>query len=418
MAGAGRAGLRMTLLALAGLCVGASPSRGETELMTLPDSQIEPLTYAQLPGWDSDDHAAAFKAFAVSCGMIMKNKSAQRIGRPIDLALRDICRDVRWRRPSITAAKARHFFEHHFRPLRISKLGETDGFLTGYYEPVVQGSRVPTQEYTVPMYRRPSDLVAEVQQQPGMIFPNKGLVLRQVDAETRVPYYDRAEIEGGALDGKGLEICWLKDPVEAFSIQIQGSARVRLEDGVTLRLNYDGHNGHPYTPIGRLLIERNIIPREQMTAQKLREWMNGNPEEAKDLRRLNKSFVFFRVAELGEQDEAVGAQGISLTAGRSLAVDRKLHGYGTPFWIDAELPLGGDTSKEPFRRLMIAQDTGSAMTGPARADIYFGTGKDAGRVAGRIRNPAKVVMLVPRSIDPIGNMPAVPFPPRKPKIDS
>ena len=350
--------------------------------------------------------------------MIVKNKSAQRIGRPIDLALRQICQEVRWRRGTMGAAKARHFFESHFRPLRVSKLGETDGFLTGYYEPIVQGSRVPTPEYTAPMYRRPSDLVAEVQQQPGMIFPNKGAVFRQVDAETRVPYYDRAEIEAGALDGKGLEICWLKDPSEAFSIQIQGSARVRLEDGVTLRLNYDGHNGHPYTPIGRLLIERNIIPREQMTAQRLRDWMNGNPEEAKDLRRQNKSFVFFRVAELGEQDEAIGAQGISLSAGRSIAADRKLHGYGTPFWIDAELPLNGDTSKDPFRRLMIAQDTGSAIVGPARADIYFGAGKDAGRIAGRIRHPAKFVMLMPRSIDPIGKAPAVPFPTRKPKIDS
>jgi membrane-bound lytic murein transglycosylase A len=407
----------MTLLALAAFCASTSPSRSEIESMTIPDSQFEPLTFAQLPDWERDDHAAAYKTFAASCGMILKNKSAQRIGRPIDLALRHICQDVRWRRGTMTSAKARHFFESHFRPLRVSKLGETEGFLTGYYEPVVQGSRVPTQEYAVPMYRRPGDLVAEVQP-PGVIFPNKGAVFRQVDAETRVPYYDRAEIEGGALDGKGLEICWLKDPSEAFSIQIQGSARVRLEDGVTLRLNYDGHNGHPYTPIGRLLIERNIIPREQMTAQRLRDWMNGNPDEAKDLRRQNKSFVFFRVAELGEQDKAIGGQGISLTAGRSIAADRKLHGYGTPFWIDAELPLNGDTSKEPFRRLMIAQDTGSAIVGPARADIYFGAGKDAGRVAGRIRHPAKVVMLVPRSIDPIGNAPPVPFPPRKPKIDS
>ncbi len=416
MAGAACAGLRMTLLALAGLCAGASPGRCEPELMTIPDSQIEPLTFAQLNGWESDDHAAAFNTFAASCRMIVRNKSAQRIGRPIDLALLEICRQVP-RRP-MTEVRTRHFFETHFRPLRVSKLGESDGFVTGYYEPVVQGSRVPTQEYTVPMYRRPNDLVAEFQQQPGVIFPNKGAVFRQVDAETRVPYYDRAEIEKGALDGKGLEICWLKDPAEAFSIQIQGSARVRLEDGLTLRLNYDGHNGYPYTPIGRLLIERGIIPREQMTAQRLRDWMHGNPEEAKDLRRQNRSFVFFRVAELGEEDEAIGAQGISLTAGRSIATDRKLHGYCTPFWIEAELPLNGDTSKDPFHHLMIAQDTGSAMVGPARADIYFGTGKDAGRIAGRTRHPAKVVMLMPRAIDPIGKAPPVPFPRRKPKIES
>ncbi len=377
----------------------------------LPDSQIEPLTWNELAGWQRDDHAAAFAAFRASCQAIVKQKAAPREGRPIDAALLDVCRRAIALGPA-SNMQARHFFETRFRPLRVSRLGETDGLLTGYYEPIVEGSRIPSQEYTVPMYRRPKDLVPGIVQ-AGLGFPNKGGAWRQVDSDTRVPYYDRAEIETGALDGKGLEICWVKDPVDAFFIHIQGSARVRLEDGAVLRLNYDGHNGHSYTSVGRLLIEQGHVPREQMSMERIREWMRANPEAAKEVRRQNRSFVFFRIAELTDHEEAVGGQGIPLTVRRSIAVDRKLHAYGTPFWIEAELPLTSDTSREPFRRLMIAQDTGSAIIGPARADLYFGAGEEAGRIAGRIKHPGKFVMLVPRSMDPASVV--VPFPRRKPR---
>ena len=226
-------------------------------------------------------------------------------------------------------------------------------------------------------------------------------MFRKIGRRKLVPYYDRAEIEDGAIAGRGLEICWLKNQTDLLFTQIQGSARVRLEDGSTLRINYDAHNGYPYTPVGRILIDRNIIPKDQMSMQKIREWMDQNPDGAKELRRQNRSYVFFREVQLSDKDEAVGAQGVPLTPGRSIAVDKSLHVYGTPFFIEGELPIESEQSKTPFRRLMVAQDTGSAIVGPARADIYFGAGADAGRVSGRLRHNVRFVILVPKSLDPV-----------------
>ena len=255
--------------------------------------------------------------------------------------------------------------------MRISRLGEGDGFVTGYYEPIIDGSRTQTDVYTVPVYRRPSNLFVRGFKPGAVGLPNKGEVFRKIGRRKLVPYYDRAEIEDGAIAGRGLEICWLKNQTDLLFTQIQGSARVRLEDGSTMRINYDAHNGYPYTPVGRILIDRNIIPKEQMSMQRIREWMEQNPDGAKELRRQNRSYVFFREVQLSDKDEAVGAQGVPLTPGRSIAVDKSLHVYGTPFFIEGELPIESEQSKTPFRRLMVAQDTGSAIVGPARADHLF-----------------------------------------------
>jgi membrane-bound lytic murein transglycosylase A len=212
------------------------------------------------------------------------------------------------------------------------------------------------------------------------------------------PFHDRAAIDDGILAGRDLEICWLKDPIDAFFAHIQGSVRVRLEDGETLRLNYASANGHPYVAVGKFLIQRNIIPKDEMSMDRIREWMERNPEEGKALRRQNKSYVFFRETQLPSDEEPIGAQGISLTPGRSIAVDRHLHVYGTPFFISAMLPIDSDKPVTSFRRLMIAQDTGGAIIGPARADIYFGAGDEAGSVSGRLRHPGRFVMLVPSGL--------------------
>ena len=181
-----------------------------------------------------------------------------------------------------------------------------------------------------------------------------------------------------------------------------------------MRINYDAHNGYPYTPVGRILIDRGIIPKEQMSMQKIREWMDQNPDGAKELRRQNRSYIFFREVNLSDKDEAVGAQGVPLTPGRSIAVDKALHVYGTPFFIGGELPIESELSKTPFRRLMIAQDTGSAIVGPARADLYFGVGADAGRVSGRLRHNMRFVMLVPKSLDPVVRGRKMPLPDPRP----
>ena len=327
--------------------------------------------------------------------------------------MRDPCRVAKATDIS-DGAKAKAFFEANFLPLRISRLGEDEGFVTGYYEPVIDGSRTQTDVYTVPVYRRPSNLFVRGFKQDATSLPNKGQVFRKIGRRKLVPYYERAEIEDGVIAGRGLEICWLKDQTDLLFTQIQGSARVRLEDGSTVRINYDAHNGYPYTPVGRVLIDRGIIPKDQMSMQKIREWMEQNPDGAKELRRQNRSYVFFREVQLSDKDEAVGAQGVPLTPGRSIAVDKALHVYGTPFFIEGELPLESEQSKTPFRHLMVAQDTGSAITGPARADIYFGAGADAGRVSGRLRHNVRFVMLVPKSLDPAARGRKMPLPDARP----
>ncbi|MET0970555.1 MAG: MltA domain-containing protein, partial [Tardiphaga sp.] len=220
--------------------------------------------------------------------------------------------------------------------------------------------------------------------------------------------------EDGAIAGRGLEIAWLKSQTDLLFAQIQGSARITLPYGHTLRINYDSHNGFRYTPVGRILIDRGLVPRDQMSMQRIRQWMEQNPDGANELRRQNRAFVFFHEVQLSDKDEAVGAQGVPLTPGRSIAVDKALHVYGTPFFIEGELPVESEQSKTPFHRLMVAQDTGSAIVGPARADLYFGAGVEAGRVAGRMRHPARFVMLVPNSLDPAARGRTMPLPDARP----
>ena len=273
-----------------------------------------------------------------------------------------------------------------------------DGFYTGYYEAEVAGSRVKTEDYNVPIYRVPAKLAGK-----------KSRVFSQ---------YDRTEIERGALAGKGLEICWIKSPVDAFFAQIQGSTRVKLDDGELLRLNYIASNGKPYTPVGRLLIDQGVYTPEEMSMDKIREFMEANPDEGNALREKNRSFVFFSETQLGPTDECVGAQGIPLTPWRSLAVDPSMHVYGTPIWIDAKFPITGDLPQDTFQHLMFAQDTGSAIRGAARADIYFGHGEDTPHIAGRIKQFGKFVMLMPKDVSVSGAAPEkinVPLPRPRPK---
>jgi membrane-bound lytic murein transglycosylase A len=392
------------------LCVGAAVAEPAPGPLRLPDTALEPLAFADLDGWAADDHAKAFTAFRTSCAPLLRARTPEE--RPLAAALAQVCRRA-LALGNVDDAKPRAFFEENFRPLRINRLGDTQGFVTGYYEPIVEGSRFPTREFTVPLYRRPPDLVSPGERK-GESFPNRGPAFRRAIDGKLVPFYDRGEIEDGALDGRHLEICWLKDPFAALTIQIQGSARVRLEDGLIMRVNYAAHNGFPYTPVGRILIERGLVPREEMSLDRIRQWMRDNPDGTKELRRKNQGFVFFRISGLADESEPAGGEGVRLTPGRSIAVDRPLHLYGTPFFIEAELPIDGVAAKTPWRRLTIAQDTGSAIVGPARADIYFGAGDDAGRIAGRVRHGARVAMLVPRALDPVEAGAQMPLPPPKP----
>jgi membrane-bound lytic murein transglycosylase A len=379
----------------------------------IPGSQYVPISWRDVTGWSDDDHLAAYKTFRTSCQPIVAQNGPPSESKALGTSLRDPCRIARGIELS-DGAKAKAFFEENFLPLRISRLGEGEGFVTGYYEPVVEGSRTENEIYSIPVYRRPSNLFVKGYHQASPSLPNKGAVYRKIGRRKLVPYYDRAEIEDGKIEGRGLEIAYLKNQTDLLFAQIQGSARIELPDGSVVRINYDAHNGYPYTPVGRVLIDRGIIPREQMSMQKIREWMEQNPDGANELRRQNRSYIFFREVNLAEKDEPVGAQGVPLTAGRSIAVDKALHVYGTPFFIEGDLPIESERAKTPFRRLMIAQDTGSAIVGPARADLYFGAGVEAGRVAGRLKNNARFVILIPRELDPMARGRKLPVPDARP----
>ena len=386
----------------------------ERELpLEISNTQYSPLAWTDVFGWGDDDHLAAYKAFRISCQPISAQNGPPSDSKALGASLRDPCRLAKGLELA-DRDKAKAFFEENFLPLRISKLGEPEGFVTGYYEPILEGSLEQNEVYNVPIYRRPSNHFVKGQTQASVGLPNRGPVYRKIGRRKLVPYWDRAEIEDGKVEGRGLEIAYLRNQTDLLFAQIQGSARIELPDGSMVRINYDAHNGYPYTPVGRILIERNIIPREQMSMQKIREWMEQNPEGANELRRQNRSYIFFREVNLAATDEAVGAQGVPLTAGRSIAVDKALHVYGTPFFIEGELPIETAQSKTPFRKLMIAQDTGSAIVGPARADLYFGAGAEAGRVSGRLRHNARFVMLLPKSLDPVERGRKLPLPDPRP----
>jgi membrane-bound lytic murein transglycosylase A len=401
---------------LAAFCLGASqPASSAQPPLKIPNAQLEPLAWSDLGGWGDDDHLAAFKAFMDSCRAILPRTSPGREAGPMFDALQHVCRRAR-NYAATDNEKARGFFEMNFRPVRITTLGEAAGFLTGYYEPIVEGSRTWSQEFQVPVYRKPSNLIAGGRRRITDGFPNKGTVGRKFGRKKIVPYYDRGEIEEGVLTGRNLEICWLHDPIDLLFIQIQGSARIRMEDGSIVRINYAAHNGYPYQPVGRYLIENGAIPREEMSMDRIRKWMEENPDDAREIRAKNRSYVFFREAALSAVEEPKGAQGVSLTPGRSIAVDKALHIYGTPFYIEADLPIDSTQPTTKFRRLMVGQDTGSAIVGPARADLYFGAGQEAGTIAGRIRHPGRFAMLVPRELDPATVAAHVPLPPQRPEF--
>jgi membrane-bound lytic murein transglycosylase A len=379
----------------------------------IPNAQLEPINWSQVEGWRDDDHIAAFAAFSTSCKAVLRSTPATRKAKPVYGALYQACVRSAAVKPR-NADEAREYFEQSFRPVRISPLGTPDGFITGYYEPVVEGSRHRSQEYSVPLYRTPPGL-----QKGGRMAIKTTVTDKKGKKRTvrkLVPFHERAAIDDGALEGRKLEIVYLKDPIDSFFAQIQGSVRVKLDDGKMLRLNYDSQNGHPYTAVGKFLIERGHVSKDEMSMDRIRQWMTANPKEGNEIRRLNKSYVFFRETKLAETEEPKGAQGVSLTPGRSIAVDRNLHVYGTPFFISADLPLESEQPTTKFRRLMVAQDTGGAIIGPARADLYFGAGDEAGSVSGRLRHSGKFVMLFPHEIDPARSNERIPLPKPRPAI--
>ncbi|MGZ5914187.1 MAG: MltA domain-containing protein [Hyphomicrobium sp.] len=378
----------------------ASPQQPSTPQPTT----LTPTTFADLPGWQTDDHLAALKTFVRSCDKVIKGIP----GVPADAtsaALADACRAaIALKSPTKASAKA--FFEARFIPNRIVHK-DSCGLLTGYYEPVLEGSRTRQGPYQTPVYRRPPDLLNVVAETQRAVKSDTLTHVRRTDAGT-TPYYTRAEIEQGALANKGLELLYLADPVDVFFMHIQGSGRIHLTDGTTTRINYDGKNGHPYTSIGRYLVEKGLLDANKVSMQKLCKWLRDDPERGKQVMWQNASFIFFRELRDVEADAGpMGALSVSLTPGRSLAVDPTYAPLGSPVYVSAPtLPPISGKKGDGFNRLMVAQDVGSAIKGPERGDIYFGSGEKAGKIAGVTKHPGNFFVLVPVSVQ---DHPALPW---------
>ena len=360
---------------------------------------LAPLDFERLIGLFDDDWLTVFGCFRRSSLALVEGRASPRPARRpsrelIGAARAALGADVD------DAAGALEFFRRCFRPFRVAPESKAEGFLTGYYEPLIAASRAETEEFSWPILARPSDLVSlGPSEAPTGFPPGVSGARRRLDGSL-VPYDDREAIE---RERRGA-IVWLRDAVEAFLVQVQGSAQVQFPDGRRARLAYDGRNGHPYASIGRMLIESGKIRESAMSLAALKAWLRSaglkEGERGLSLMRRNRSFVFFRLLE--DFDPNIGpvaGAGVALTPLRSIAVDRTLWSYGLPFFIESEMPWE-DVSPQPFRRLMVAQDTGSAIVGPARADIFFGGGDAAGERAGAIRHPGAFTVLLPRGDEP------------------
>ncbi len=357
-----------------------------------PAAKAEKVDFSALPGWESDDLEASRRTFARSCEALLRRDEGTPDGFSIRGELKNICAKEA---DSRGKESAKAFFEAHFAPYRFTKPGEAQGFVTAYYEPEVDASLTPNALYNHAFFGKPADLVS-ARAGPGF---DSRTSAGFAAFGTILPYFDRKEIENGALAGRNLEIAYAKDPADVLFTQIQGSARLKLQDKSYIRIGYAAHSGHRYVPVGRVMVERGIAPKEQITMDFIRAWMKQNPKEANDIRHQNRSYVFFRrLDSLADSDGPIGAQGVSLTPWRSLAVDRNVHTYGTPVYVSGFVPTGGYGEEEPFQRLMIAQDTGSAIQGPARGDLYLGTGFEAGLMAGRVKHRVDWFVLLPKSV--------------------
>ncbi len=351
-----------------------------------------PVTFADLPGWAEDDHLSAYKAFLASCQAVIDRSNPARGAKASPRALAEMCRFAQTYSGKMTKAGARLFFETHFKPKRVDQKIK-EGLLTGYYEPLLKGSRTPTAEYKAPIYRRPPDLVNMVAESERGAKSASFTHMRQTSDGLK-PYPTRAEIEQGALKGQGLELLYFRDNVDVYFLQVQGSGRVELPNGETIRITYDGKNGYPYTSIGRELIDAGTFTPDTMSLKALANWLKADRKRAEPVMWKNQSYVFFRELTGDEASSAKGALGSPLHTGRSLAIDTSYHALGLPIYVSS-LELKHATGEGGFHRLMIAHDVGSAIKGPERGDIFFGSGDKAGRVAGVTKHPGQFFVLEP-----------------------
>ncbi len=350
---------------------------------------LKAVSYSALPDWQMDQHEQALIAFQKSCGRILKKDAAQDFG-PDGIGgtfgdWQPLCRAAK----TLPSVEAKAFFEQNFTPYEASFAGrETEGLFTGYYEASLNGSRTKHGAFQYPLRVKPADLVMVDLGEFRDELKGQRIAGRVIDGRLK-PYEDRAQIISGVLDNKNLAFVWVDDPVDAFFLHIQGSGRVMLDDGTSMRVGYAGQNGHPYYAIGRELIRRGHLEKEEVSLQSIRAWLEANPDQAMEVMNTNKSYVFLH--ELKEEGP-LGGENVSLTPERSLAIDRSKIPYGVPVWLAAEPPVVGE---DKLRRLMVAQDTGGAIRGAVRGDVFWGHGDRATYLAGQMKSKGRYWLLLP-----------------------
>jgi membrane-bound lytic murein transglycosylase A len=358
-------------------------------------AQYTPAAWSALPGWTADRVDEAWSAFRVGCAALVASATTQAPWQAPCAAANSVASKDR--------GSVRAFFEQHFSPYQVTAAdGRDSGTITGYYEPLLTGSRERTPRFRVPLYAAPDDLLTI---DLGELYPElRDKRLRgRVEGKRVIPYWPRTDIENGRAPVAGRELVFVEDPVEAFFLQIQGSGRVRLADGGVMRVGYADQNGHPYRSIGRLLVERGELPLERASMQGIREWGRRNPAKLPPLLDENPSYVFFREVAPpppgtpeAEIDGPIGTLGVPLLRERTLAVDPRAIPLGAPVFLATTFPL----STRPLQRLMLAQDTGGAIRGAVRADFFWGFGDDAGRQAGRMKQDGRMWILWPKDAGP------------------
>lgn len=355
-----------------------------------PQLALTAVDFGDLPGWGADAVSEVIPALRRSCDRLSRLPADRAVGTQAVPAVaadwQAVCAETLAAGGDDAALRAA--LEKTTRPYLASDRDDADGLFTGYFEADLAASPVPDETYRYPIYRRPGDLVTA---DLGAFDPELAgkRIVGRVDKDRFVPYPDRERLETGHLDGQGLELFWARDAIDVFLLQVQGSGRVTLPDGGSVRIGFDGHNGRPYISIGRALIDRGALEPHEASWDGIRGWMERNPVDARDLLYVNPRYVFFRVLD---GDGPIGAEGVALTPGRSLAVDRAFLPMGLPVWLDTTWPLEPD---RPLRRLMMAQDTGGAIKGPVRGDFFWGYGDEALKYAGRMKSRGSYYLLLP-----------------------
>ncbi|QNM95190.1 murein transglycosylase A [Chitinimonas koreensis] len=352
---------------------------GETPAKPAPvTARYQPADWSALPGWPGEQSLAGWPAWLASCKRLAS--------RP---AWKEACSEAQALNPRDDSA-VRGYFERRFQPWRIEASdGAQSGLITGYYEPLLRGSR-ETGPGRVPIYAVPDDLLTI---DLGELYPElkNQRVRGRLDGRKVVPYWSRADIDAGRAPTAGLALAWADDAIEAFFLQIQGSGRIQLEDGSLLRVGYADQNGHPYKSIGKWLIDQGELKSGEASMQGIQAWARAHPERLKELLDANPSFVFFRVLP-SATGGPIGALNVPLTDGASVAVDPRFVPLGSPLYLATTRP----NDSRPLNRLVHAQDTGGAIRGPIRADYFWGFGAEAGQLAGRMKQQGQIWLLWPK----------------------